>query len=449
MKGLLRKIGIPVLLLAIGTPAAAQDQLFLLTQSKLGYESQTWFCSGAGNALQQDKIKANWDENRYITSAAYTSQGWFVTMAKNTGFTGQTYHYAADWPGDWIYRKRSEGYYLTSIASNRTHWFIVLSKGTGYTDQYTVSNENWSDSEAQIRKKWNEGFRITQATYTGTHWFIVMSKNSNYDRQGYLWATSKESLREQIRAKWDAGYNLTLLEFGDGEYFAVYSTFKVGNNVAQSYRTASSSPSDFISEQWDDGKDIVYVGGGYETSDNSSENLAANNTPSNTGNTGNPRSWRQQLPNGGYCDYTQNADGSYSTLTVIPCTWCHGTKTCPICHGVGGVMGYGGIWYPCSACGGSKTCRNCNGQGFTTMAGRIQNGTGIGYDSNGRVHLGAAGGKSGSEERSESSTPSRDSGKDYIDVIEYTPNYTGEDNSCYCPICDEIAPRHTHIKKHY
>ncbi len=215
MKGLLRKIGIPMLLLAIGTTATAQDQLLLLTQSDLGYESQTWFCSGSDSGLQQDKIKANWDEDRYITSAAYTSHGWFVTMAKNTGFTGQTYHYAADWPSDWIYRKRSEGYYLTTIASNRTHWFIVLSKGTGYTGQYTLSHDNWSDSEAEIRKKWNEGFHITQATYTGTRWFIVMSKNSNYDRQGYLWATSEESLREKIKAKWDKGYNLTLLEFGD------------------------------------------------------------------------------------------------------------------------------------------------------------------------------------------------------------------------------------------
>ncbi len=443
MKELFQKIVVPLVMFAIGTTAAAQDKLLLLTQSNLGYDSQTWFYSGSGNELQEEMIKTNWDEGRYITSAAHTTNGWFVTMAKNTGLTYQTYHYGREWPGDWIEQNRKEDCYITTIASNRTKWFFVLSKGTGYTDQCSFGHEDWSENADRISELWNKGYRITQATYTGSNWFIVMSQNSGYDRQRYFWGSSFDEIDQKIRKQWNDGYSLTLLEFGAGEYFVVSSTFKDNRHAAQTYIINPSQPKEFIAQQWDNNQNIAYVGGGYENSGSQPASPGANNTTSNPGN-----SWRQQLPNGGYCDYTRNADGSYSTLTVIPCTWCHGTKNCTICHGTGGVMGYGGIWYPCTACGGLKICRNCNGQGFTTMAGRVQNGVGIGYDSNGHVHMGAAG-TSGSEERSERSIPSRNSGKDYIDVIEYSPNYTGEDNSCYCPICDEVAPRHTHIKKHY
>ncbi len=110
-------------------------------------------------------------------------------------------------------------------------------------------------------------------------------------------------------------------------------------------------------------------------------------------------------------------------------------------------MGYGGIWYPCSACGGSKSCRNCNGQGFTTMAGTVRNGVSIGYDSNGQVHMGAAAGNSGSNREDKTSTPSDNRSKDHIDIIQYSHSYTGKDDYIYCPICDEVGPRHIPIKK--
>ena len=45
---------------------------------------------------KEREIKKHWDEGRHITSVAYTSNGWFVTMAKNTGFGSQYYHYGSD-----------------------------------------------------------------------------------------------------------------------------------------------------------------------------------------------------------------------------------------------------------------------------------------------------------------------------------------------------------------
>lgn len=61
-------------------------------QSATGYVDQTWFSSGYGNELQQNKIKKYWDEDKYITSAAYILDGWLVTMA-NCHYTDQSYNY--------------------------------------------------------------------------------------------------------------------------------------------------------------------------------------------------------------------------------------------------------------------------------------------------------------------------------------------------------------------
>ena len=74
----------------------------IIAGSDKPYSSQTWFYSGSGNGLQQQKISDNWDEGRRITSAAYTPFGWFIAMSSNSGYTRQTYHYASEWPSDVI-----------------------------------------------------------------------------------------------------------------------------------------------------------------------------------------------------------------------------------------------------------------------------------------------------------------------------------------------------------
>lgn len=71
-----------VLFVLCGLPLVAQDMTLIITQGGLPYQSQTWFSSGRGEALQQDEIREYWDKDYYITSAAYTYQGWLVTMCK-------------------------------------------------------------------------------------------------------------------------------------------------------------------------------------------------------------------------------------------------------------------------------------------------------------------------------------------------------------------------------
>lgn len=194
------------------------------------------------------------------------------------------------------------------------------------------------------------------------------------------------------------------------------------------------------------------------SSRSSNENYSNNNSNSKSAGSGNKtKSWRQEFPTGGYCDYVTYEDGSMTATTVTPCVWCHGTKVCGICNGLGGFYGraYGGMWYPCKSCAGTKVCQNCHGTGFSTLVTRVQNGVGIGYDQNGNVYsAGGGGGGSGSSTSNSGSSNSRSrsssgssSSNDYIETIEYAPNYTGKDNSVWCEKCQKVAPRHSHIRK--
>ena len=66
-------------------------------------------------------------------------------------------------------------------------------------------------------------------------------------------------------------------------------------------------------------------------------------------------------------------------------------------------------------------------------------------DPNGRRTAVPSGG--GSYPRESRSSSSEDTSNDYIETIEYAPNYTGESNDVWCEKCQEFAPRHSHIRK--
>ena len=66
----------------MSTPIMAQNKTIIIMQDNTGLSSQSWFYSGSGNSLQTEEIKKYWNEDKYITTAAYTSNGWFVSMAR-------------------------------------------------------------------------------------------------------------------------------------------------------------------------------------------------------------------------------------------------------------------------------------------------------------------------------------------------------------------------------
>ncbi len=381
----------------------AQDNLIILMDGGTGYREQSWFSSGSGNELQRDKIKENWDKGKYITSAAYSSQGWFVTMAKNCGYTSQKYHYSSDWPEDWISQCWKDGYYMTTVSLGLGKWFVVMSAGTGYTNQ-VWTYKAWDDNAAFIKEKWGEGYSITEVAKCNGKWLVVMSKCSDIGRQSYSIRNSYEEISARAKELWNDGYSMQLIEYADGQYFLVAAKNKDGHYPQQSFNAFQGSPKEYISKWWDKGQKIAFVGGGYKSNRGSSSGggstYAHNNGGSGSGD-GSKTTTRIDPVSGAEVTETEYPNGMVTVTYKKLCTACNGTGksimggfACPACMGSGYITvtysyhkdapatggyyppvggGYGGSSggygsgskvITCSGCGGTGKCTACGGTGL-------------------------------------------------------------------------------------
>lgn len=278
MKGFLTKTIFAIGFFAISThPIKSQNKTILITESNLPYTSQTLFYSGLGKALQESEIKKHWDEGRRITSAAYTRNGWFVTMAKGTGIGMQTYNTSSDWPTEWIKKKWDENYRITSLSRSDNQWLVVMSQGAGYMEQ-TYNRDTPDNLTGWIKENWNKGFYITDIAYDGAKWAMVMSKHPKYTDQGLLSATDYSNLQSKIKTDvWDKGYRVQSIESGDDEYLIIYCKYRDYNGRSQQYQVDPSNVNDFIQKIWNQSQNIAYIGGGYP---------AQTGTPNNPSNEG-------------------------------------------------------------------------------------------------------------------------------------------------------------------
>ena len=243
------------------TAATAQNPTLLISESGLPYTEETWFAY-EGQPIDQNDIVNCWNEGKRIISAAYTSEGWLVILAKNTPYTMQTYFVSADWPEEWIAAKSKEGYVVTAVSRSEKDWLVVLSQGTGITRQ-TIWRQTWDQLAPWIAENTRNGYCITSLAFDGQAWTVVMSENSNYTSQGYLWANSTAELMEMVQMEvWRKGFNLHQVEYGAGKYVVVYGNYERGDGRFQNLQISPDQVKDYIREQWDKGICITYVGGG-------------------------------------------------------------------------------------------------------------------------------------------------------------------------------------------
>ena len=233
----------------------------ILTESDLSYNQQSWNYTGNGNPLKTDWIKSNWDEGKRITSAKYTSHGWFLVMANNTGIGMQSYHYDTYWPKDWIKTKWDDGYHITCISKSDTHWFVVMSQGEGYTTQ-SYWSANGSDLDDWLSKKRDDGYFITSMEYDNGNWRVVMSKGGKYSAQGWLVVNSIDELYEIIYEIWDKGYKVHQIEYGNSYgYFVTYGIYANNENRSQNFIMDPEDVKGFIKDRWDASHNISHIGG--------------------------------------------------------------------------------------------------------------------------------------------------------------------------------------------
>lgn len=251
-----------VVIVAMTVPAMADDtNTIIFTTSGTGYNSQNWFYSGDGKQLDEDAIKKWWIEDKYITSIAYTSHGWFVAMNKGVSWTDQSYKYVSSWPDSWIGEQRSKGFMITSIAASASNWVVVTSKNSGYWDQQ-ICAAPWNQLKEWIKKQWNTDHYITGIAYHDGLWTVVMSKTSKYTDQSIMWANTASEMSEKVTEYWNKGYIATAVEYGGGEYFIVMTQTPTSDTTGQSrFTKPSESPESFIDKAWEKGWSITYIGG--------------------------------------------------------------------------------------------------------------------------------------------------------------------------------------------
>lgn len=250
--------------------AKAQDKTIIITEKGMPYTNQTWFYSGKGKALQEEKIKKNWNqEERRITSAAYTNNGWLVTMAKNTGIGKQTYSYSITWPKEWINSKWHEGYRITSISRGKEKWLVVMSKGHDYRMQ-CYNRDNLPNIKNWIKHNWDKEYYITNAAFDGNMWTVVMSQTDEFVSQGYFIADDYDAMAAEIREDvWGRDLCIHLIEYDGDDYLVVYGEHSNCGN-SQNYTVNNSSISKYMKKRWENSFHITYVGGGSSIKDKNS-----------------------------------------------------------------------------------------------------------------------------------------------------------------------------------
>lgn len=233
----------------------------VVTSKNSELSSQTWFTTGTGGSMRENDIKNNWNYDRYITAAGYTSNGWFIVMSKGVNWTNQSYRTSSQWPDSYVHDQKENGYMITSLASSNSSWLVVTSQGTGYTDQQ-ICAAPWSSLGDWITGWWNKDYYITSIACQNSLWTIVMSKGSGvkYTTQSYFGASSTSELKKKIKEKWDNGYVITALEYGDGSYLCVMSKYVGSSSAIESWNINTNFEKD-LEEKEKEGYLITYIGG--------------------------------------------------------------------------------------------------------------------------------------------------------------------------------------------
>lgn len=249
-----------ILLLLISFHIEAQTTI-VITTSESGYTNQAWRSCGAGKEFDKETVKKYWNEDRYITSVAWTSRGWFYAMNKGVKWTDQSYKIASNWPDDFVQEYKQKGYMITSLASSDSNFLVVVSKNTDITDQQ-ICSAPWSNLRDWIKQWWDKNYRITAIACKSGLWTVIMSKTNMYQQQAYMWANSADDIAKKLQEYWDKGYIITALEYGGGEFFCIMSTTDTSSKAGQSkFIQSSSDPESFIQKSWDKNWNITYIGG--------------------------------------------------------------------------------------------------------------------------------------------------------------------------------------------
>ena len=355
--------------LAAAVDGMAQDRTFVLTGRFVRGGQQRWICGGAGNELPEAEIEKYWNEGMYITTAAYTADGWMICMTEDSRFYDQAYIYDKELSGDMIKKYYDKDYVITSISRGPTKFLVVFSDYLMYDDQ-VIKQGKWADMQVWYNSMYNEGYRTTAAAYTDGEWILVMTKDSPYTTQQFM-MVDETKRADAVQKIWNEGSYVQLAEHGGGKFLVFYGEDdeEYGDNK-QACKMEPNNLSTWMRERWDKGMYIRYIGGGNATAKAPQRATASTYTPTYTPST-------TYIPTTSYDGGT--ASGNSRVNTPKRCTTCAGSGRCTAsgssgkfhCHGTGrcsqcsgkGYYLYNGHRVDCTTCNKRGVCKYCRGTG--------------------------------------------------------------------------------------
>lgn len=218
-----------------------------------GYSVQRW---RTRDNFPKDEIKAEWDNDYYISDVSYDNSKWSLVMSKGTGFTNQRWITRKEWPKDEIKKKWDEGYYITEANYGNGVWAIVFSKGSGFSRQRWATKGSAFPSD-KIKEFGDAGLSITEIIYGNDRWALVASKDS--DIRGQKWFKRNSFPENDISTYLNQGYSITQLSYEKDLWILVMT--KYASRKQQEWFVTETFPKDKIREYWDQGyylTDVTY-----------------------------------------------------------------------------------------------------------------------------------------------------------------------------------------------
>lgn len=139
---------------------------------------QRWTKNGS---FPTDQIQEAWDDDYYITEAAYGDGIWAIVYNKTTNyepFINQIYGRYDEFPKETISEYWDEDWFITTLKYLDGQWFLVMSK---YSDRDAGSyKQRWNKTTHfpmdKLIKNDNEGLELQCVTYGDGYWVTVMNK---------------------------------------------------------------------------------------------------------------------------------------------------------------------------------------------------------------------------------------------------------------------------------
>lgn len=221
-----------------------------------GYSLQKW---RTRDNFPKDEIKAEWDNDYYISDLSYDNDKWTLVMSKGTGYTNQRWRTRYDFPQDEIKELWAEDYEISELTYGNGIWALVMSRNTGLEGQKWSTRTSFP--EERIKELRNEGLWISELVYGDGKWAVVASRNSKISAQ--RWFKTDEFPEDKIDSYLNLGYTISQLSHENDSWILLLS--KYNNGISQKWFTDTSFPKGEISKNWDAGYYLTDLSYGPQT----------------------------------------------------------------------------------------------------------------------------------------------------------------------------------------